>query len=305
MKAELAGPLGDTMTGYELINGAARLMESLAEWRYLLKETRTLTLRAPVTGSAASYNSGTETLTLTGAFADYALVPGDHVEIVDDGTIKGRFDVLTRVGDDAITVNGLGITTGNGATITFTVDTGRILLPADVERILRVYRGRPNSGGTFVSSPMELHWLDESYITGSSFITGYAFQWGTLTAKSAPVPVLRYWPPSTTTDVDALSTVYMRAWPVIDAEADVLPIPAYMETLFIEICRAFAKGFDSQERLDVSIAGIQEGSIYVAAARYDSGGLRPIGRSKNKAVRRRHAVVRNSSAEFIYRHIEL
>lgn len=304
MEAELAGPLASEFAGFDLVNGAGRLMESLCEWRYLKKSARTLTLRANVTGSSASFTASSSTLTLTGAFASYALVPGDHVEMFNGSTLLGRFDVVTRVGDDSVTIDAPSLPSDISGTVSFTVDCSRIGLPSDVERISNVYRGRPNSGGAFVSTMEELQELEESYITGSSYITGYSFEWGTATAKSVPVPVLRVWPPRTSEDVDALSCIYLRAWPTVDNEDDTIPIPPFMESLFIEICRAYAVSYEDQVRLDLAVQGIKQGTIYQAAAKYDSGGMRFLGKPRKGAVRRRSDYLSEHSANFVHYHLE-
>ena len=306
MEAELAGPLASEFAGFDLVNGAGRLMESLFEWRYLKKTARTMTLRANVLGSLATYTASSGTLSLTGSgvFADYALVPGDYVEMFDGETLLGRFDVVTRVGDDSITIDAPSLTTDITATVSFTVDCARIGLPSDVDRISRVYRGRPNSGGAFISTMDELQELEESYITGSSYITGYTFEWGTATAKSVPVPVLRVWPPKTAEEVDALSCIYLRAWPTVDNEDDVLPFPPFMDTLFIEICRAYAVGYEDQVRLDVAVQAIKQGVVFQAATNYDTGGMRSLGKPSGGAVRRRTEPLNEHSANFVHYHLE-
>ena len=304
MEAELGGPLASEFSGFELINGAGRLMESLHEWRYMTKTARSLSLRAQVTGTLATFTEATSTLTLVGAFAGYSLVPGDFVEMHDDTTLLGRFQIETRVGDDSITIDSPSLTADITSTVAFTVDTSRIGLPSDVERIKTVHRKRPNSGGAFASSSTELHMLDESYLTGGSYVVGYTLEWGTAVAKALPVPTLRIWPQASGPSVDALSAVYLRAWPSIDTETDIIPIPSYMESLFIEVCRIYARSFEDQDALDLRANEITGGAVFMAAARYDSGGQHYMGRPRYGAVRRRNYNHSETSAEFVQRHLE-
>jgi hypothetical protein len=306
MEAELAGPLASEFAGFDLVNGAARLMESLFEWRYLKKTARSISLRANVTGTGATFTAATGQLASipTGGFANYTLVPGDHIELFDGETLLGRFNVRSQSGDDAIIIDAPGLTSDITATVNFTLDCARIALPTDVHRLIQVDRGRPNSGGAFPTTLEEIQSLDESYITGSSYVTGYTFEWGTATAKSIPVPVLRVWPPSLADDVDAMSCVYLRAWPTVDNEDDILAFPEHMNTLFLEICRAYARGYEDQARLDVAVQGIKDGTIYHAATKYESGGMRTLGKPRNGAVRHRTDNLSDTSATFVHYHLE-
>lgn len=101
-------------------------------------------------------------------------------------------------------------------------------------------------------------------------------------------PVLEISPVPSATSVGALSVLYRAFW--ADAEDDdddlALPSEGWLDTLYIQCVRAFARGWEEegQGSLDARLAEVYRGPIYLAARQHD-GRMQPSrGQSKNTAM---------------------
>ena len=100
-------------------------------------------------------------------------------------------------------------------------------------------------------------------------------------------PVLEVEPTPTATSIGALSALYRAAW--VDATDDgddlTLPSEGWLDTLYIQIVRAYARGWEEegQGSLDVRLAQIEDGPIALRAKQID-GMIQPTsGQIKNGA----------------------
>lgn len=281
---DLEGPLANAHDAFDIINRAAMAMEAVKPWRYLVRTTRSLAFRAPVTGSAATFTGSTSTLSKTGAFASYTLVPGDYVSLTLNGTEYGNFRVLTRVSDDAITVENDTVTATFTGTATFDLDVSRVALPSDVGRILTVYGERSYNNTAIPSNIFQLSYLDTQTLSTANFVTGYTIQWERTTEKSIPTQILRVWPEPQSAQVAALHANYLRKWPAVTSDQDVLPLPEYMDALFLEYAKAFARSYDESMDLGPQLDAIRLSGVFTSADIMDSGSSNLLGHPMHCAV---------------------
>lgn len=285
--AELGGPIASDFGQFDMLNRAARSMESSMQWSYLTRSTPALAFRAPVDGLLASWTAATKTLTLTGAFAGFTLVPGDTVKLTNNGVEAGTHRIVTHVGDDSITLDG-GPSADIAALVSFDVNVSHVGLPDDVGRIIKIYGTDSLTRQAFASSTIELTRFDTLNFAQTGFTVGYAFEWAQLTPTSEAVPTIRVYPEPAALEFDALTAIYLRQWPAINSEDSVLPLPStgYMDALLIEYVRAYAISLDERVDLLTLLGAVEAGPIYKNAAKHDASGQVFLGAARNRFIRR-------------------
>lgn len=104
---------------------------------------------------------------------------------------------------------------------------------------------------------------------------------------SGPVRArLDLWPTPTQDDIDRLYVYYRRGWQACDSDNALIPIPDWMETLYIDLVRAFARGYEreSEAGFDARVAQIKAGPIYMAAQLRDKEMVQHLGPMQGGAV---------------------
>ena len=300
--AVLSGQLASDFEPFALVDRAAIFMESMREWRYIKRTARNLQFRAAIDATTASYTASSTTLTKTGAFASYTLVPGDFATLTDGSTLLGSFPITAKTDSDNLVLDSAGLASNITGPLTIHINTARVALPSDVGRIQRVVRGQVG-GAAWPSRVDEIVMLDESYETGSTHSVGVSVEWAQLSAKATPVQTLRIWPEPQTAEANAIALVYLRDWPTTNSDEDILPIPRYMEQLLLECVRMTALGYDENMRNDEILSAFDMGAVYEMACRHDTGQQRFSGKFSGTAVAPRRTW-RDEGDEFVLRHIQ-
>jgi len=302
IEAHLRGALATEFDAYEIIAQAATTLETLANWSYLIRTQNRLSFRASVAGTAATYTASNKTVTLAGAFTGYTLIPGDSITLDDAGATLGTFHIVSKTDANTLVIDSAALTSDISGTVGFSLNTARVALPSDFGRTVSIHRNRPGGGGVVMATPQELQEFDSANSSGSVYSIACAVEYASLTATEIPTPTLRIWPHPTTEELDALTLIYARKWPEINSDEDVLPIPAYMNALFLEALRAFASAYDNSAMLGPAVDAIRDGRLFLAACRADSGSQSYVGTIMNGAIRPR-SWGGDSDSEFVLNHI--
>ena len=240
----LGGEPSAIVGGMRLLETAGQLMEGAYEWRYLRRTTQAIAYRPQFTGTGATFTTATKVLSLTGGFAAYIFVPGDTVNVTIGGASFGTYKVTSRVDDNSVTID-YDLTPPGAYTIDFTMETGRVALPSDFGRLIRLEGKDSFLTRTYPSNPSDIQRLQTSAIAGNGFTVAYAVEWNSATPTSQPVATLRLWPTPDVTDFEALGATYSREWPTLTSDDDYIPIPSYMEPLYLQFVRSVASGYDA------------------------------------------------------------
>jgi len=281
----LGGPLPNGISGVSLVNQVGRFIEGMRRWRYLSRSTKAIAFRAPVTSTSVTYDSDAPLgprLTSTD-FSGYTFVPGDTAATVFGGSSSGTYAITGKPSDNVVTID--SDLSGSFPLDSATFDTARVSLPDDFGRLEKVFGVNSFTRSAFPASTVELMHLDTYALTQNNFVTGYTLEWNQATSTSAPVPTLKVWPQPDSADFEALAAIYYRKWPELSGDADTVPIPDYMELLFITAMRAIAMGYDGGSTLDAALAQIRAGDVWQAAVREDGAGQRLAGPVMFRAVR--------------------
>ena len=80
-------------------------------------------------------------------------------------------------------------------------------------------------------------------------------------------PRLDLWPTPVSDEVDRLMVYYRGGWATVDSDNALIPIPDWIETLYLTLVRAFARGYEreSEASIEQRIMEVKAGPIYAAA----------------------------------------
>ena len=168
-----------------------------------------------------------------------------------------------------------------------------VSLPTDFGRAIHV-QVNPGLTNTF-------NWTTIDQITNlrsTGINIGSLEYWGAIATPAIaatgvyPDPRLELYPTPASTVVGGLKIVYRARWKTQSGPAndsDYIPIPEYMEPLYTQILRAFARGLEEEDDASLSkrLAEIQMGPMYSAASRMDAEMQADYGQILNGAIARR------------------
>ena len=102
----------------------------------------------------------------------------------------------------------------------------------------------------------------------------------------APEPRLELWPTPASDDATALTCYYVRGWWHLDEDEHEIPIPRWLEGVYLELVRAYARGYEREDVAPIGprLAALEAGPVMMAAIRRDSTMQGAYGRLRNGAA---------------------
>ena len=111
--------------------------------------------------------------------------------------------------------------------------------------------------------------------TNEVFTTSWHY-WGAIThrvgASGGVEPILELWPTPGSTAADVFTIFYRAGWTDVANDTDVLAIPDYTEAPYLQILRAFARGYEEEDvaSLDTRLGEVVAGPLFLSAVTRDS-----------------------------------
>jgi len=238
-----------------IANAAGRHLSSMHEWKYLEGRAALLSVRAKIEATGATWTEAGAILTKTAAFTNYTFVDGDKVKITAGTGIDAadrEYFVKSRTDADNIVLETSIGSGANGQTdIAFTMENNSVLLPSDCGEIIS-YDATESlvNSLVLVDSQELLHNRTRQVLIHSWNLRGMITQHISSALATTPGKITRLleiWPSVTTDDEDALTIFYRGDWVDIASDSDRIRIPDYVELLYIELCRRFAKGWEEED----------------------------------------------------------
>lgn len=156
------------------------------------------------------------------------------------------------------------------ATLTATPGSEWVELPADFAGVHRVYVSGAYYEEVRMTTPQELlDWKERS----SGITTPYPYI-GTIQfrtdADAGQLPWLRVYPAPTT--ADTYSLLYDARWADVDDGTSVVGIPPFLEYIFEEWVRAYARGLDEEDAMPLMdrLAQLKASEAFMDAQRRDA-----------------------------------
>jgi len=279
MRHTLGGPFSGTIDPVELVNQAGRYMLDMHRWKWLERPQADLDIRGDVSTTTATWVEATKTLTSTGSFANYTFLDGDMYR-ADSGTnvTEQLYKVESRTSDDAIVLKtslastGADLATGD---ITGTLEADSVVLPSDLTEIVGYDATQSLINSLEIVTLQRLLMLktNQIQVTSYNFYGAIVFpEYNTSsTGPTPPVPILKLWPSLTANDARELTIFYRAGWIEVSEDSDYVQLPLWLEALFIEVCKAWARGTEEEDTASLSerLFAIQNSPLYLTAIRRD------------------------------------
>lgn len=268
IRFEVGTSPGTPIETRELVNSAGEHLVAMFPWRWLEGRQLILRPRPTIAIEGATWTEGTKTLTQVGAFTNYSFLSRDTVDLttVPLGT-TGTYEVASRTSADAIVLTtsiGAAVTTG----VIGTMRNDQIALPTDFDLQSITAYGMTSGliGVLEFTSPqgmIDLRGWPSGGLQGTSFGFWALVNYVRSTSGGQPVPRLELWP-GTSSSEQALAIFYRGGWKEPDTDDEVLSIPGWVNSLFIEIVKAVVMGHEEPEggSVDARLTALRGGSLY-------------------------------------------
>lgn len=283
----LGGPMPREIGGATLINQAGQFLTALHPWKWQEATEAKLNLRAKISITGATWTYATLTLTKSGAFTNYVFMDGDTVEIVSGtNVVVGHYRVVSRTSANAIVLESdISTTAGNlsGGDIAATLHTSAIALPSDFRELIAINTTSGLLRGVALTDHADLIQRRAASFVSEGFHYGAIVHAQTsATNGGAPTPRLEIWPAPNANETGSLTMMYRAGWKAISNDTDLISIPDWVEPLYIQILRSFARGYEEEDSaaLDQRLTSLVSGVLFASAVDRDGmvqphyGGLR-------------------------------
>lgn len=253
-----------------ILNQAGEHLHSMWPWRWAQGRSTLLSLRGTVEGTTATWTAATKTLTQASAFTDYTFVEGDEIEILDGtGATTGFYTIASRTSANAIVLSTSlsSVDLLVAQDIAWTLQPQSIDLPDDCRDIIAIQSTGDTTRSITLTSLQDVLDAREHGIVAIGALYGAVSYVGT-----PPTPILEIAPASSASVQGAFRMFYRARWARISNDNTALPVPEFCEALFLQIARAFARGYVREDvsSLDERLAQITMGPVFMHAKRSDA-----------------------------------
>ena len=284
----LGGELSNDLDPLRVTNEAGRWLATMHAWKWLETTEAHLDLRANVAITGAEFDvadngEGNLHFSKTDAFLNYTWSDGDTLEITaGTNMVAGHYRVTKKVDKDAVLLEKDASSTGTGTLtgVSATLHASAIILPADFRELLSYSTTSGLLTGLALTSYQDLIDRKQSISTHTS---GYYYgaiahpsPVGSADSVGAPVPRLEIYPAPGANATGAIRIFYRSDWTDLTSDSELLRVPAYVETLFLQVLRAFARGYEEEDQgsLTARLLEIGSGPLFSTAVVRD-GEIQP------------------------------
>jgi len=284
----------DNFATLSLVNQAGAWLCSSHSWKHLERPPYRLNLRGTITITAATWTEATLTLTVTSpttAFADYALLDGDQVEIESGtGADPGFYDVLSATASAIVLRTSIGSAANGQTNIAGELALPSARLPSDLQELIDVQCcGVSGSNVTLLTPAALINIKADNTVSVDTDFYG-AVLWGASVGVDggAPIPRLELWPPPSVDANFSIMVHYRAGWQRLTRDDLYSNTPDWFDSLVIQAMRQYARGFE-KHTMDEELARLKGSVLYADAQRRDGGIQRRLGRYRGGAVQQRMA----------------
>jgi hypothetical protein len=267
----LGGPMPREIGGATLINQAGEFLASVHPWKWQEATESKLDLRAKIAITGGT--PGSQSLTKANAFDNYTFLDGDVYEVTSGtNAVKGFYRVTGKTSGNAIALESDIVSSGSTADQAGTLHTSAIALPSDFREMIAINTTSGLLRGVALTDHAELIQRRAASFVSEGFHYGAIVHAQTsATAGGAPTPRLEIWPAPNANETGTLTMMYRAGWKTISNDTDLISIPVWIEPLYIQLLRAFARGYEEEDAaaLDQRLVSITAGVMFAAAVDRD------------------------------------
>jgi hypothetical protein len=163
---------------------------------------------------------------------------------------ESALSILNQAGEFLTTMHTWKWLERGPTTVGLVADQSYIILPTDLRDIIAMEPTSSLSIDMERSTHGEVLWRSTDVNGGDSWPYWGAISYHT-NASGALVPRLDLSDTPSTSDADAFTIVYRAGWTELDSSDETIPLPSWMEPLYIEVVRAYAMGWEEEEGVGV------------------------------------------------------
>ncbi len=159
-------------------------------------------------------------------------------------------------------------------------------LPTDLRAIVRIFPADNLTNTMQLTGPTELLALETTPVATSYQYRGVV-SYREPTTGGVRVPILRVWPAFTTVQTGFFTIWYHATWPRAVEDETVLPLPQWMEGVYIQAIRAYAKGLMEEDvtgDVPQQLERLRQSTMWSDVEKIDDQMQRSIGRIEGGAV---------------------
>lgn len=271
---EVGSPPGTPIEVRELVNQAGEALVAAFPWKWLEGRMAALRPRASISLSGATWTESTKTLALTAAFADYSFLSADGVSILSGaGATVGTNEIASKTDANSIVLaTSIGSAADGQTDIEALLPNDQIALPSDFDMQSITAWGMSNGLVGMLEPTGAQTIIDLRSFPGLGTTVGF---WALLryvrTVGVQPIPRLELWPRSGSSD-EALVIAYRGGWREPATDDEVLSIPNWCNTLFVEMFKAVVMGHEEPEGGTISqrLTALRQGVVWLDAVKRDA-----------------------------------
>ena len=280
------------MDAVALINQAGEFLTSLHPWKWQEATEAKLNLRAKISTTTGVFDltGGTveKMLTVnpdTNWLANYTFIDGDTFEVTGGTNAqKGHYRVLGKHDEDKLQLDSdISTNVGDLTAVSGTLHTSAIALPSDFRELIAINTTSGLLRGVALTDHAELIQRRAASFVSEGFHYGaIVHAQASATNGGAPTPRLEIWPAPNANETGSLTMMYRAGWKEVSSDNGVASIPTWVEPLYIQVLRAFARGYEEEDAaaLDQRLTVLAGGVMFASAVDRDGmvqphyGGLR-------------------------------
>lgn len=286
IRYELGGSPRGPVDMRRIVDYAGEYLVAAHEWKWTNGRPAHLETRAKLDAqTSVTWTASTKRVTKTGAFASYTFVDGDEMRITGgtDAT-TGRYKIIQKANDNSVVLATQPGSTDQTDYEYAEIELNTVKLPDDFDSLISIH------GTDSITNRIRLVDYDQllRLRTTQVDVTSSAYYSAALTyvGDNKRVPVLEIYPTPATTTEEQFVMMYRSGWlrggddgarvtsvasTTGETDKTKLPIPEWMEPLFLEMCREAAQGWTRPENGTMSqrLTRVMSGDHFQAMKRKD------------------------------------
>ena len=271
----LGGELSPAIDGLSLVNDAGEFFSSIRPWKWLETAEAKLDLRAKVSATGMDWNATSKVLNEADEFSTYTFLEGDMIEITAGTNVTlGWYRIASKTDASNIVLEESIGSTLTDDTVKGTIHTSAVALPSDFSEMISI-----NTTSGLLKGVQLTGFQDLLNKRASNFVST-GFHYGAIVQPTdtdvgydgAPVARLEIWPQPTANETASLTMIYRAGWKRLSEVKEYLRLPVYCEPLFLQVIRAFARGYEEEDggSLSARLGEVMSGPLFMAAVDRDA-----------------------------------
>ena len=292
----LGGSLSSQLEEMSLLDEAGQYLVTMHNWAWLDRPSVPLNVRKDITVTAAlgglTWNNTHKHLIKSGAFTDYTYLDGDSL-LMTAGTgawAAGRsYKVASKQNANQIFLDPALDTTDVLTGMTATLQCTGVALPDDFAEVIDIQPTQGLVNSFQMVDPAFLNQLRTNEVAVGNFrMFGAIVRGESIRKMKGPGSYrLELYPFQTDNENNKLTLFYRAGWKTLaGSENTYIPVPDYCESLYKQLVRTFAKGYEEDDvaSLHMRLAELEQSPLLRHAKMRDGGMQNTLGQMAGGAV---------------------